>query len=173
MNTNEEIWKSVVGWEGRYEVSNFGRVRCIVEGNHGQYPAGRIIKSHPHQNHYLGVMLYGPNRMRSVHSLVLEAFKGPRPTGYVSRHLDGVRTHNTSDNLAWGTSAQNAQDAREHGTFVIGSKNGRSIIDESDVKSIRDLKNRGLTYKEIGDRFGTHFSNVWLIVKKRTWTHVP
>ena len=29
MNQEEEIWKSIIGYEGLYEVSNVGRVRSI------------------------------------------------------------------------------------------------------------------------------------------------
>lgn len=170
---NEEIWKPIVGFEGKYEISDRGRVRCIIEGNHGQYKAGRIVKSSPHQNHYLFVTLYGPpHKRRSIHSLVLEAFKCPRPNGCVARHLDGVRTHNTPDNLEWGTSAQNAQDSKDHGTFVIGEKNGTAILDEHAVLRMRQLRQEGLTLKQLGEIFNTHLSNVSLVVRKRTWSHV-
>lgn len=180
-----ETWKPVFGWEGLYDVSDCGRVRALYFGNHGQYKPGRIIKPSIHQNEYIFVTLFRPEtrpvkgrgtphpgKARSVHSLVLEAFKEPRPYGKVARHLDGVRTNNTPENLAWGTISENCDDAKRHGTFVIGEKNGFSILTENDVKEMRRLRRDGLTYVELGSRFKTHYSNVMLICKRRTWQHV-
>jgi hypothetical protein len=170
-----EVWKDVLGFEGRYEVSNRGRVRALFSACNGQWKPGRLLKPQVYIWGYLMVTLYKANRTpkdRSIHSLVLEAFKGARPAGQVCRHLNGVRTHNHIENLEWGTYSDNASDAKLHGTFVIGEKNGFSKLNESEVRSIRRLRLKGWTLKSLGRKFNTHFSNVMLIVKRRTWAHV-
>jgi hypothetical protein len=53
--------------------------------------------------------------VRYVHSLVAEAFIGPRPIGLEVRHLDGDSTNNAVDNLRYGTHAENMQDRVKHG----------------------------------------------------------
>lgn len=53
----------------------------------------------------------GRPSLMSVHRLVAEAFLGPSPfPEAVVRHLDGERTNNRPQNLAWGTQRDNAAD---------------------------------------------------------------
>lgn len=172
MPKQTEIWKPVMGFENRYEVSNYGNVRAIFYGNHGAFKPGRILKPTTMPNGYLQVGLYRADMSysrRSVHSLVLEAFKGLRPDGFVSRHMDGVRSNNTSDNLEWGTRAQNYDDSRRHGTNCEGERNGFSVLTDEQVIQIRKLRGEGMTYVALGKMFETHWSNTWLICKGRTW----
>jgi hypothetical protein len=50
-----------------------------------------------------------------VHTLVLWAFSGVRPRSASGcRHLNDLKTDNRPDNLAWGTSAENADDRRKN-----------------------------------------------------------
>src|SRR5262245_43976187 len=42
-------------------------------------------------------------RYFSVHRLILEAFVGPCPDGYVACHNDGTRSNNRPENLRWDT----------------------------------------------------------------------
>lgn len=104
-----EEWRSVLGWEGAYQVSSFGRVK----GANGLLKNGK-----PDSKGYIWHALRNGNKYqyRSVHSLVLEAFIGPRPKGMIARHLDGTR-RNHLDNLAWGTHSENARDFLEHKAF--------------------------------------------------------
>ena len=105
-------WRPVIGYENHYEVSDEGevrslrRVRCL----------GRVLRQSL-VNGYPAVCLSkgGKTKLRKVHQLVLEAFVGPKPQGYVTRHLDGSRTNNKLSNLAWGTLAENHADMRAHG----------------------------------------------------------
>lgn len=178
-----EIWKPVFGWEGLYEVSSTGRVRALYAGNHGAFKPGRIVKPGRHSNGYVFVTLYRPTippepgrgtlhpgTHRSVHSLVLEAFKCPRPPGKVTRHKDGNRTNNTPGNLRWGTPKQNYDDSRKHQTNCEGERNGFAILTNEQVVQMRKVRaETGMTYHALGEMFNTHWSNAYLIVKGKTW----
>lgn len=59
---------------------------------------------------------------RSVHSLVAEAFLGPRPEGQEVRHLDGNGMNNDVSNLVYGTRQQNQRDRVEHGTHYLSNR---------------------------------------------------
>jgi hypothetical protein len=171
----KEIWKPIVGYEAFYEVSDRGRVRALFYGNHGQFKPGRFLKLHVSNNGYRRVELNAPGikpKKRTLHTLILEAFRGPRPSGNVSRHLDGVRSHNVLSNLAWGTRSENEDDAKRHGTRIMGEHHPMSKLTSKNVIEIREMRKAGIKYPTIASKFGIDQSNVYCIIKGKTWTHV-
>lgn len=109
-----ETWSSIPGHEGRYEASTLGRIRSIMNGP-------RLKRATPQKaGSYLRVGLCvadNGSRMvtRLVHQLIAETFIGPRPNGMVVRHLNGDKTDNRAENLAYGTPSQNSRDVVSHG----------------------------------------------------------
>lgn len=127
-----EAWKPVLGYEGLYEISNLGRTQSF----HGRQP--RILRpaiagkgGYPMVN----LARNGVNKSRTVHSLVAEAFIGPRPDGMEVRHKDGQPTNCRASNLTYGTSGDNNLDQVEHGTHNNASKdvckNGHDYTEEN------------------------------------------
>ncbi len=104
----KETWRDVVGWCGIYEVSSEGRVRRC-----GKSPKRGTVAD----NGYVVVSLNRPGmqQTRTVHQLVLEAFVGDKPIGMECRHLNSNRIDCRLENLAWGTSLENAQDRIDAG----------------------------------------------------------
>lgn len=169
-----EEWKSVAGYEGIYEVSNWGRVRTSLNINFGHYKPGKVFNLHLGKNGYFMVGLWRDKKRvpTTVHSLVLETFVSPRPTGMVCRHLDGDRTNNAVNNLQWGTYEENSADRKGHGTANAGSRHGMSKLTEETVLRIRAFAEIGNTNRSIAKLFGLTPSNVGYIVKRKTWTHI-
>lgn len=128
MNATQEEWRPIVGWEGHYEVSSLGRVRSVDrilerKGSHRtsscQYlRRGRLLKPFTAPGNYPHVNLRAGDRHRAarVHVLVLEAFVGPRPDGWVACHNDGDHENNRLSNLRWDTYSSNNFDLVKHGT---------------------------------------------------------
>lgn len=113
-----ERWLAVVDYVGAYEISSWGDAHSIPRiASDGRHLRGVTLKQHLRPDGYFQVTLSlaGVVRPRLVHHLVAEAFIGPRPEGMEIRHLDGVRTHNWVENLAYGTHADNMQDMLQHG----------------------------------------------------------
>lgn len=108
----KEIWKPVPGYEGLYEVSDQGRVRSFARS-----VSGRLLKPGKASNGYFTVCL-GRGKSRTLHSLVAEAFIGPKPIGQEVLHEDGTRTNNCVSNLRYGTRADNIRDAVKQGTWL-------------------------------------------------------
>jgi hypothetical protein len=108
----QEIWKPVPSYEGRYEVSNLGRVRSYVRNS-----AGVFLKPGRSTHGYLTVSL-GRKNSRTLHSLVAETFIGTRPAGQEVLHKDGSRTNNCVENLRYGTRSENIRDAVKQGSWV-------------------------------------------------------
>ena len=104
----KEYWKPVVGYEGLYEVSNWGRVKSIDKIiNH--YPSGKsirrgkLISLHNDGNGYLTVCLCknGISKSYKVHRLVAEAFI-PNPNNYPCvNHRNEIKTDNRVENLEY------------------------------------------------------------------------
>lgn len=109
-----EKWLPVVGFEGVYEVSDYGRVRRVLPG---QGATVGIRKPTTHPNGYQIVALSYRNKQtaRKVHRLVLEAFVGPCPDGMEACHNDDNPFNNHLRNLRWDTHQSNCADRSEIG----------------------------------------------------------
>lgn len=108
-----EEWRPIPGFDGLYEASSLGRVRSVLPHPKGRTPALHVLTPALHRNGYLNVGLRRSGRrvVVGVHRLVCMAFHGLPAAGEEARHLDSDRTNNTAENLAWGTHADNMQDA--------------------------------------------------------------
>lgn len=96
----EEIWKPVKGYEGLYEVSNYGRVRSLDYGRTGKI---RVLKPGLDGHGYLKVCLSigGKHKTLFIHRLVAIAFI-PNPNNYpIINHRDCNPLNNHVDNLEW------------------------------------------------------------------------
>jgi hypothetical protein len=116
----------------------------------------------------------GKNHIRFVHRLILEAFVGKRPAGMQCRHLDGDVTNNRLVNLQWGTPQEDADDKKRHGTYLTGSQCHTAKITEADVRKIRRLHKMGRhSQQELARMFGLTQTPISLIIRRKTWKHVP
>lgn len=101
-----ETWAPVPGgWA--YEVSSAGRVRRV-----NCDPKKPTVGAQGYD--VVSLSRGGKSYARTVHRLVLEAFRGERPRGQEARHLNGNRADNRLSNLAWGTPKENAADRITH-----------------------------------------------------------
>ena len=121
-----EIWKSIKGYEGLYEVSNLGNVRSVDRTvntalNHGtRIVKGKIIKPILTNKGYFQVCLSKECKLKyaSIHRLVAEAFIDNPENLPVVNHKDGNKLNNRVDNLEWCTYQYNHWHARENGLLV-------------------------------------------------------
>lgn len=115
MSESTEHWLPVVGYEEAFEVSDRGRVRSLPRP---YVPKARILSGSPNKSGHWWVRLSynGVAVSRTIHSLVMEAFVGPRPEDLETRHLDGDPSNNALDNLCYGTRRENRLDEVRLGT---------------------------------------------------------
>lgn len=114
----EEIWKDVVGFEGYYEVSNYGNVRSkdrvIVRSNGCKLTlTGKPLPQYKRYGnstiarYYVNLCKNSKNYTPSVHRLVAEAFI-PNPDNLPQiNHKDEDPSNNRVDNLEWCTAKYN------------------------------------------------------------------
>ncbi len=173
-----EEWRSVIGYEGLYEVSNYGRVkvsdRTVHHPKGGQrFAKGRILK--PCGRHYLGVGIHknGISRRESVHALELAAFVGPCPEGQQCRHLNGDPRDNRLINLVWGSAQANREDQKRHGTQTQGERHHRAKLTKWNVLiDIPVLTARGMTLTQMADELHVSRSTIHLILTGKIWNHL-
>ena len=171
-----EVWRSIIGYDGLYEVSNQGNIRALFSACRGKYKIGRLLKPKITPNGYFMVGLYKhefPIKYATIHRLVLGAFIGLRPPGKEARHLDGIKSHNALSNLAWGTHSENIQDTKDHGTMAHGENHVHSKLKNSDVLRIRTLWDGGLSARKISKEFNICVMVAWRIANRKSWKHLP
>lgn len=171
-----EEWRPV--FHGLYEVSNVGRVRRRTAKRGTR--AGRIRKPRcgkrfaDYEN--LPLWIDGKQQNFTVHSLVAEAFIGPRPDGMDINHKNGDKKDNRPENLEYVTRAENIRHAFRTGLAkardLRGELNGYAKLSASDAASIFTLYKSGVPVRELSVRYCTHPSNVRLIVLGKAWKHV-
>lgn len=114
----EVVRKPVVGYEGYYEVDQFGRVyaldRVITVNDNGRtYDKplkGKQMKQSMHSKGYKTVSLtkYGKTKTIYVHRIVAEAFiPNPNDLPFIN-HIDEDKTNNFVENLEWCTEQYNS-----------------------------------------------------------------
>lgn len=96
----EEVWRDVFGYEGLYQVSNFGRVRSVdrlvVHGNHLKLVKGRILKMRLAGRGYYVVQLSKNGNVLpfNVHRLVGKTFLANQNNLPQINHKDECKTNN-------------------------------------------------------------------------------
>jgi hypothetical protein len=121
-----EEWRAVVGFEGVYEVSSVGRVRRVLLYRHksNALPPARGTTLNRRGYPIVALSSAGRRKLATVHSLVAEAFIGPRPEGMQINHIDGVKTNNAPSNLEYVSAAQNIRHAAAMGLMPTGERHG-------------------------------------------------
>ena len=150
-----EVWKLVPEYEGKYEVSDQGRVRSFQ-----RYPQGRILRPGRMPGGHLSVAL-GRGNSQCVHKLVLLTFVGAAPDKHECFHINGIPNDNRLANLRWGTRSENNIDAVLH--------QHRGKLTEAQVKDIRSrIKSEGRGIgRQLAAEYGVHEATISAIKVRR------
>ncbi len=109
-----EIWKDIPDYEGKYQVSNLGRVKSLQRWSGTRfYNREYILNNYVNKkNGYVYVYLTKNNKSKNirVHKLVAQAFV-PNVNNYKQiNHINGDKTNNNSNNLEWCSCSYNIKD---------------------------------------------------------------
>lgn len=166
--TTPEIWRGVIGFEGRYEVSSTGRVKSYcrrkpriltpIKFSEGrEYRKVKLVKGSPSRTY-----------TRTVHSLVAEAFLGPRKPGCVVHHKNRCPWDNHFKNLQW------MENLEHHETFVFpkGEKHHNHKLSVEQIRQIKADLLAGVSLSVLGNRYGVTKENISAIKRGVTWAWV-
>jgi hypothetical protein len=135
----EEQWKPIEGTDGKYEVSNFGRVRT-----NGKRPGLLTLTKQKSGYRYAMIEIDGKSCNRRVHRMVAQHFL-PNPDNMKEvNHKDGNKDNNHVSNLEWCTRSNNVKHS-----FDTGLKQPHRWTDEEKqmlkekLKAYHERKRRG------------------------------
>lgn len=164
----DEIWKDIKGYEGLYQVSNWGRIKSIRFGKE------RIMKLCPDRYGYLYIVLYKNNIKKAyrVHRLVAEAFIDNTDNLPCVNHKDENKQNNNVENLEWCDAKYNLN----YGTRNERISKNRDISKQSkpvlqytlDGQFVREW----LSAKQAEIEGGFNQGNIWMCCRgKRKYHH--
>lgn len=166
---NDEIWKDIPGFEGKYQASTLGRIRSVdrvmrvtVRGKEQvRHYKGQVLKPGKQtKTGHLTVVLGKNYGSMPVHTAVALTFLGPRPKGLDVCHNDGNPENNRANNLRYDTRTENILDVYRTG--------GRwRKLDIQDIKQITDMLESGISGSTIAKCFDVSNSTISKIKLKR------
>ena len=166
-----EVWKNVVSSYGSYRVSNFARIFNVRRGKYQKATAC--------SDGYVRVTLTlrgKQTRSYLVHTIVSNAFLGPRPPGKVCNHVNGKKYDNAVANLEYLTQKENMEHAARLGLlrpfFKKGELNFKARLTDKQVREIRAMRNNGVILREISNHFRIGISTAHRVCTNG-WKHIP
>ena len=154
-----EEWRDIAGFEGMYQISNFGNVksvsRYVFAGEHANHSYFRVnekmLKGSLDHKGYRGVNLSCNGRVRRflVHRLVAQAFI-PNPDNLPCvNHKDENPRNNCVDNLEWCTYKYNNEyngrvdKCRDKISKTLKGRKSNRVLTEEQREHIREGAIRG------------------------------
>ena len=133
-----EVWRDIEGYEGLYQVSNFGNVRSIKNGRL------KVLKPVFNSKGYHRVCLckYGKIKNYSVHRLVLSAFVPNTLNLPQINHKNEIRTDNRLENLEWCDAKYNCNYGNHSYSFSKSKSKRILCIETGEVfDSVKEASN--------------------------------
>jgi NUMOD4 motif-containing protein/HNH endonuclease len=164
-----EIWKDIVGFEGRYQVSNLGNVKSldrVTKTKKGQRAyKGKVCSNCLDTKGYVVVNLSSGSegvRQHYVHRLVATAFLGASTLQV--NHKDLRTDNNNIENLEYVTMFENSLHA-----FKSGVKIGRTRLTATERKEIRELRAKGANVPYLATKYAMSQPAIYEVLKGTTW----
>lgn len=123
-------------------------------------------------------------RSERAHRVCHIITKGSIPDGmFVCHHCDNPACVNPR-HLYAGTPSDNVQDALKRGRHVSPPRNESSVnyrrgershlakLQPDDIITIRKRFDKGEDSPTIAKDYGVHYSNIWLIGRRKIWRHI-
>ncbi len=170
-----EVWKWIFGFEGLYQISNFGRVKSfyVRKGKQGIL----ILKPHLTRNGYLNIKLNknGEGKDFLIHRLVAQAFIPNPENKSTVNHKDGNKFNNCVENLEWQTQSENNHHAVNTGLSKSGEDCKFSKLTNEQVRYIRENyipRDSEFGGAALARKFNVSKANISNLLKGKTYKNI-
>jgi len=170
LSKDEQI-KDVKGFEGRFIITNHGRLFSI----NGKWKGVHEVGNHVDQLGYKFTTLRMNPKYRQVrlHQLVAENFIPNLENKPQINHKDGNKLNNHYLNLEWCTISENMKHAFRIGLIDRkGEKHENAKLKNSDIPKIFKLRKQGLIMRVIGNHFGVNRRTISDVLDGSCWSHI-
>lgn len=173
MHNIMEIWKDVAGYEGRFKISNQGRLMSI----NGKWKGEKILSpAIGKKEGYYITNLRKPGAKRKdvrIHTLVGNAFKvKPNIPNVCLNHLDGNKLNNNDWNLEWTDLKSNCKHAVDTGLHDLkGEKHPNRKLDNQKVYQIKFCLPE-ITNSTLAKAYNMSRRQIGDIRKNINWKHI-
>ena len=155
----EEIWKPIIGYEGRYEVSNLGRIKSIKILK----PVFRKITDN-YTSRTIRLSQNGKTTESSVARVMAKAFIPNPENKSCVNHIDNNPQNNSLNNLEWVTYKENTQHSVDSGRMRNGHK---CKLQEDEVMFIRN--NKSIPVKILSIKYNVSIQAIYNVLKNKNW----
>lgn len=169
-----EEWRDVEGFNGLYQVSNYGRVRSldrVVKRKGYVLQKGKVLSPAKSSTGYMVVQLTGINHKRvnvSVHRLVAKAFCKQEDGANEVNHKNGKKDDNRAENLEWCTHRQNVK----HRYDVLGQKADCRKLRKLTNNQVKDVRESNEGLRSLARKYGVTLRVIRAIKNRETYREV-
>lgn len=170
-----EIWAWVSGYEGLYQISNFGRIKSFPRNGTGKEI--KILRPGLTKDGYLRIYLYKNNTPRrfNIHRLVAETFISNSENKPHVNHKDGNKFNNCVKNLEWSTVAENNQHAYDAGLKKAVGNSADSKLTSEQIYWIREHyipRNKEYGERALAKKFNVTQSTISNVILRKHYKDV-
>lgn len=179
-NLPNEKWKPIKRFEGKYNISNYGRIKSLIrKGSRVEriLKQNKLISHGNSDDYYVSVKLsFGDaTENRLVHVLVAEHFiPNPKKLKQVN-HKNGIKTDNRASQLEWSDQSSNILHSfRElNRKSANGERHGMTTLTNIQVREIRKIYNPNSNpSRKLADIYGVSQKTILNIINLKTWAHL-
>lgn len=173
MIMNKEVFKDIPGYEGLYQISNFGKVKSLPrKENHFKE---KVLTVRLDRGGYPVTFFRYKTKGKwiKIHRAIAMAFINNPLCKEVVNHIDGDKQNYNILNLEWVTDRENKDHAMTNRLYAAGEKNNGAKLKEEQVKEIRELyKTKKLTIRELSQKFDISWCSVQRITSYSNWKYI-